>query len=377
MRRLLRWFLMLNKRLYKKAAFVVILALIPICITAFELVARQDSGFLHIVLAATDSTDPISSQVIDELLSEESIIMFTEASGPEQAVKAVKSGRADEAWIFPADMHTVADGSDSDNTVTVVAREQTVFLRLSHEKLTAALYKYRAKAYYLDFARTEVSGLDQLSDDELVRYFDDVSISEELFVFGNPTGDPNSQSTSQTGYLTSPIRGLLAILVVLCGMAAAMYCMQDEQNGTFSWVPQNKRSAVAFACILIAVLNVAAVVFISLLIAGLATNPLREILITLLYSVCCAVFCMVLKQIFAGPRLYGSVIPLFTVIMIALCPVFFDFRSLMALQILFPPTHYVNAVYDDRYLLYMVIYIPMGLAISAIIRKLRFGLSKK
>lgn len=374
MQKLLKWLLMLNKRLYKKTAFVVILALIPIFVLAFSFVAERDSGFLNIILVRTDSSDAVSSQVVNELLSEDSIINFTESSSTDEALDAVKTGRADEVWIFPADTQEKINQfaqTNSDSVITIVAREQTVFLRLSHEKLTAALYKYCAKAYYVDFARTNVPKLDSLTDEELIQYFDETSISEELFVFGSPNISASTENAPKTNYLTSPIRGLLSILVVLCGMAAVLYYMQDENLGTFSRVSLTGRNFVAFGCVIIAVFNVAAVVLVSLFAAGLASSIFKELLNLVLYSVCCTVFCMVLKQFFKNIRLYGSVIPLFTVVMIAVCPVFFDFRGLLCIQLLFPPTYYVNAVYDNKYLLYMVVYSLTGAVIYFLLQKMK------
>ncbi len=374
MRKLLKWFLMLNKRLYKKAAFVVLLVLIPVSVLAYSIVSRQDSGFLHIVLAQTDATDAVSSAVVEELLSEESIVHFSKALSPRAAVEAVKTGQADEAWIFPANMQQKVNEfvtGNGESAVRVVAREQTVFLRLSHEKLTAALYKYNAKAKYIDFARTNSSALDSLTDSELMQYYDNLSIDEELFVFGNHDTAAEPHSGAGESYLTSPIRGLLSIIVLLCGMAAAMYYMQDERSGTFSWVPQANRIYVAFACLVIAVLNVAAVALISLYTAGLASSLLMEIISIILYSASSAVFCLILKQIFGSIRLYGSVIPLLTVVMIAVCPVFFDFRVLIGVQLLFPPTYYVNAAYDSRYLLYMAVYSVVGAALCLVIDRLK------
>ncbi len=374
MRQLAKWFLMLNKRLYKKATFVILLALIPVSVLVFSVVAQQDSGFLHIVLACTDATDPVSTAVVQELLAEDSLIRFTEAATPDEAVEAVKLGKADEAWLFPADMEGAIRqfaADDAKGFVTIVAREQTVLLRVSHEKLTAALYKYCAQAYYLDFTRTNVPALDTMSERELIRYFDEASISEELFVFGDAEASADTENAVDENYLTSPLRGLLGVLVVLCGMAATMYYRQDEHTGLFSWVPESRKGYVAFCCLMIAVLNVALAAWLSLFVAGLAGSLLQEWLILLLYTICCSVFCLVLGQLIHSIKLYGALIPLVTVIMIAVCPVFFDIRDFLGVQLLFPPTYYVNALYDSRFVLYMVAYAVAGLLLCWLLGWLR------
>lgn len=379
MKRLFRWFFMLNKKLYKKASFVIMLMLIPVLITAFNFVAKEDSGFLHIVLAQIDTSDELSSQVIEELLNEESIIRFSYAESEKEAINCVRNGDADEAWIFNSNLKQCVNefcASDFDKNktaVNVVAKEQNVFLRVANEKLSATMYKHYAKSYYINFARTNVSSLDSLSDDELSAYFDNITLNEDLFVFASVDSDSAHNSTMDTNYLTSPIRGLLSILVVICGIAAAIYYMQDEKSGTFSWVKESNRIYVAFACIMIATLNITSVVFISLLCTGLTVSVLKELISFILYALCVAVFCLLIKQIFSSIRMLASIIPPLTVIMIALCPVFFDLRKLTALQLIFPPTYYVNVMYNNMYLLYMVIYTIVCFALCQLLQKLRLS----
>ncbi len=365
MRRFLKWFLMLNKRLYKKATFLVILALIPICIFSFSMVAEQESGMVHIVLAQTDKNDALSSQVVDKLMNEESVVNFTKASSPEEAINDVKTGVADEAWIFPENMQEKIDefiSEESKGFISIVAREKTVLLNLSHEKLSSVLYEHCAKAYYINYARTNLQELNSLGEEELIEYFDNAGISEELFVFGNSSGSKLDDG-QQSNYLITPIRGLLGVLIVISGMAAAMYYMQDDISGTFSWISQKGKKYIAFCSLLIAVLNVAGIALISLFVSGTATDVWTELLSVVLYSVCCTVFCLLLKQIFGSIKLYGAIIPLLIVIMIAVCPIFFDFRSFLGVQLIFPPTYYVNAVYDSKYLLYMVVYSAFGMVL--------------
>ena len=166
----------------------------------------------------------------------------------------------------------------------------------------------------------------------------------------------------KTTYILGAV--VLAILAVLCGMAATMYYMQDEAAGTFSYVKQSLKGLTALGCVVTAVINVCAVLLLSLLLSSLMGNALKEIVALLLYTLCCSAFCLFLKQIFSSLRTYSAIIPLLTVVLIGICPVFFDFRSLTFLQLLFPPTYYVNSLYNSYYLIYMVIYTVICLALS-------------
>lgn len=365
-----KWFFMLSKRLYKKPSFVALLVLVPLCVFAFSFAANKDSGFVHIVLAQQNSSDIISAEIIEELLEANSMVHFTAADTPDEAIENVKNGVADEAWIFPEDTENEIEGfvtGCSDYVVSVVTKEQSVALRLSRDKLVGELYKYCAKAFYIDYIRTNISELDAMSDQELITYFEEVSVDETLFAYGNPTG--TSENADKANYLTSPIRGLLAVLIVICGMAATLYYMQDEETGTFARVKHRRKWLVGFGCVLTAILNVSAVVLLSLCLAGLAGNVFSEILSLLLYAICCAAFCLCLGQILTSIRTYTAIIPLLAVVLIGVCPIFFDFKGISEMQMIFPSTYYVKAVYDRGYLVYMLGYAVVLCVLIFIIRE--------
>ena len=377
MKQTAKWFYMLSKRLYKKPSFLALLLLIPLCVALFAGAAHEESGFVHIVLAREQDNDPIATGVMENLLLETGMLRFTRADSPEAARELVKTGRADEAWIFPADTQAQIQSFLSGRQkyiVQVVTREQTMTAQLAREKLSAALYESCAKAYYLDYIRGELSQLDGISDGELIAYFENVQVDEDLFVYGNPA---DTQAAQPTNYLTSPIRGLLAVLMLLCGMAATLYYMQDEAAGTFAWVRQSRKGLAAFGCVVTAAVNVSVTVLLSLVLSGLSGNLLREIGALLLFGLCCGAFCLLLKELFPGIRAYAAIVPLVTVVLLGICPVFYDFRKLPLLQRLFPPTYYINAVFDSKYLLYMLAYIPICLGLYRLLQLLKRKFPKR
>jgi ABC-2 type transport system permease protein len=358
------------KRLYKKASFIAILALVPIAVIALSVAAEQDSGFVHITLASYDSDDKIAQRVIDEFMSESSIVRFSRSNTPAEAIRAVSMGEADEAWIFDEDAEKKLGSysaltSSGDSFVTVVGREENVFLSLTREKLTGTLYKYCAEVHYIDFARHGTDGrLDSLTDSELLEYFENVNITEQMFTFGNSSDVTGGESSSAEGYMTAPVRGLLGVLCVVCGLAAAMYYVDDQKRGAFAKIPESRRMLIAPAAIAVAVINVAAVSFVSMKLSGVSASLLYELASAFLYTACVSGFCLLVLTLLRTNELIGSAILPLSVVMIAVCPVFFDFRAFIAVQLMFPPTYYVNAVYDPAYLAYMLVYFGVCIALS-------------
>lgn len=370
------WFLLLNKRLYKKATFVVILAVIPLMILALNIVAQQDSGFITIALAQDDPSDEVSAAIVSDLTGDQRVIRFVECETAEAAEAMVTGRRADAAWVFPGDMQErietfLATRRNKQPIVTVFLREETVPLRLSHEKLAGALYKHCAPTLYHSYVRDKTPELDDVSDEKLMSYYFGFEQKNELFRFAYPNAGERVDSANEGGYLVTPLRGLLSIFVLLGGLAAAMFYMQDERRGVFSWVRQSRLTAVSAGCQCIAVLNLSVVMLVSLVAIGMTVSLSRELVLLVLYILCCTAFCSLLAQVCRRVNVLGMVTPPLIICMVVVCPVFFNLGALRKLQFLFPPTYYLNAVHSDRYIVYGMVYFVICAALSILLSRVR------
>lgn len=371
MKMILKWFLLLNKRLYKKTTFVVILALIPIVVLGLSIIAKNDSGFVTVALSQLDDKDPISNEIIKDLTSSSELIRFVHIDDPKKAFEGVKTGQYDSAWIFLDDLgekiQKFSTDPDIENAmVNVVEREQNVLLRTSHEKLSCVLYKYISKDLYKGYIRTNVSQLDNLSDEQLAKYYDSYFCEGKLFEFSYPSDE--SVAVQDINYLVAPVRGVLSVLVVLCAMAGAMFFVEDKKSGTFAWVPQSKEKYIEFLCQVIAALNVSIAIAIALKLAGLFVGFKREATVLALYVIACSLFGMLLRNIFNNTKILGALLPLFVTTMIAVCPVFFEWKELKWLQMMFPPTYYINAINNKQFITYLLMYIVVCIALITAIK---------
>ncbi len=369
-KKLLLWLWMLTKRLYKKPTFLAILVLIPVLVLSYHASAQEDSGIITVALYAEE--DPLSAQILSKLEAESQLMQYTVCNSREYAKLLVQTGKADAAWIFPADLQARIDefvrSPDASHAfVDVIQREENVAMMLSREKLSGTIYIYLARSFYVDYVRKTFPDLAHLSDEKLLAYYDGVDMTDNLFAYDDAT----VAATQQVHYLTAPIRGLLAVLVVLGSMATAMYYIRDMENGTFQWLPQRLSPLPELGCQLVSAWNICIVALITLCLCGLAKNLLLELVILLLYGLCCAVFSMLLRRLLPSISGIGTLIPLLIVAMLVICPVFFDLGKLRLVQLIFPPTYYVNAAYNPLYLLYMLGHILVCGALYLLMGKVR------
>lgn len=373
MKRMRKWLLMMTKRLYKKLTFLLILLLIPVLVLGYGISAQEDSGIMTIALAQ-EGTDPMAQAVITDLATEPSLIRFVPCDTAKEAEDMVSGAKADAAWIFAADTTDklckfVQNPTRKNAFIRVVEQEATIPLKLAREKLSGVVFGRCSSVFYLTYLRENVSELDGLSDEELLKFYDEFTMDMKLFEFAYLEGEGGAEDMAAANYLLTPVRGLLAVIVVLSGLAAAMYFIRDDRVGTFSLVPQRNKAVVEFACQMIAVVNVALMALIALICAGLAEELGRELLLLVLYALAVSLFCMTVRRLCQSLAAVGTMLPLLIVVMLVVCPVFFDFGQLRAVQYLFPPTYYINGAISDRYLLLMGAYSLVLLAVYTLCGK--------
>ncbi len=383
MKRFWLWQYMLNKRLLHKKAFVLLLCLAPLLVWGMSRLAGEDSGIQTVLLSVEDSRDALALQIVEELLQEDSILLY-EVVEPETAREMVAAGKADCAWIFRQDFEeklisTFAEDVEMIAPIYVVTQEDTVALQLARTKLYGAVYPHLAKLLSEYFVQTQLGGSEILAE-ELALYRQANVVEEGLFQvlyegagqnrgiweMGGTAQDDASitDESHQNGggglaelsYLLMPVRGILLVFLLICGLVVTLYYLQDKERGMFAWLPMHKRRGLLYCYLFGACFDVAVVVILSLFISEGRLISLRELVLLVLYVCMTAVFCELMKLLCRTGERLARWIPLISLAMLVLCPIFLDLGSGFVLQYLFPPTYYLRALQSNRALSGMVIY---------------------
>lgn len=368
------WLWLMTKRLYKKPTFLVLLLLIPALVLGYGTVAQQDSGVVRIALATHDRESALAQNAMDKL-ADSKVIFFYRCDTPQQAQKMVNTGQADAAWIFMDDLeYRVAEFIRrplyKNAFVQIIERQNSVPLTLTREMLSGVLFECYSPMFYLQYIRQNCPELSEVSDAELMTYYDNFSLNGKLFSFTMMDGTDAEQLIEEANYLTFPVRGMLALVVMLCGLAGAMYDMKDRRLGTFGWVSARRRPLVRFASIAVCVANVAMAMLIALSLFGVTVHWSRELLLLLLYILCVTAFSLLAGRICGNEKLLGMCMPVMVVVMLAICPVLLDSGRFYRLALLFPPTYYVNGVYNDTALMQMLLHSGICLVLYWLLGKL-------
>ena len=372
-----RRYFILSKRLLKKPAFIVILILVPLLVVAMTAISKkEDTGILTIALAMEDKNDEIASEIVDDFSNTESLMLFKVCKSPKEAQKMVESGEADAAWIFKDNLEErirdFVNLSHKHNAfVTVIQRQKNVALMLSHEKLNSALYPHIAKAVYRQSVGNSSVDISDLSKEELDEFYDTMEVEgEDLFdfVYADNALIPDRQENSN--FIISPIKGLLAIMILLSGIAVSMFYMHDEAKGAFDRLPRGTGFSFSLIYHTAAVAMVGLVAYITLLVTGIALDW-YELPLLILYCICTVGFCMCLRLLLRDMRLFGAIAPVLIVVTAVLCPIFISGIKLPFVQILLPTFHYMMVYTNRAFIIYMSLYSIALFALSLFLHSLK------
>lgn len=362
MKRIFLWFVLLNKRLSRRVSFWLILAAVPLLVLALGLLAQQESGVATVAIYVEDETDPASAAVLERLHAQKGVLRYLFTDSEREAASLVKTSRADIAWILSSDLTQRLDdraAGQSKPVVRVYVREgDSILQMLAREKLFAALYPELTYDIYTHYVNEELKPSPALTDAELDDYFHKIQRGDELIQMSFLDGS----TKDDTSYLVMPVRGLMALLVMMAALASALYYLHDSDAGSFVWVSRRRRRLLPYAYHLIPVLDTAAVVFVTLFIARLNVAWYREIASIALYMLACVTFAELLRQILKSTSQLGVAIPILMLAMLALSPIFFDLSQYRVLQLLFPPYYYLNSAHNPWYLLFLIAYILVTFA---------------
>lgn len=356
-RRSMTRYYLLNKRLFKKYSFLLILGMVPLLAGGIRLLANEESGIARVALCLPDPDDELAKEVADDLMGKDAVLRYTLCDTEEEARRMVISDEADTAWIFPEDLaeslQAAAERKRIRPVVKVVERKDSVALILSREILGAALYPALSYAVYEDYVRSDL-GLNGLSKERLRQAYERTMAEGSLFQMAYLDGRPEEEE--DFNYLQAPLRGMLAVWLVLCGLAASLYFMQDERRGVLSRTPTARRLSAAFGVCAVFLSDAAVVLLLACKLAGVFTVWHREVLSCVLFVCCTLAFCNLIRLVCGTPERLGSCMLVLTAGMLVLCPVFLNLRAFRAVKYLLPPYYYLLSIHSARYLYGMAAY---------------------
>ena len=353
------------KRLLKKTGFLILLCLIPVLFALFSHFAKtEDTGLLRIALASRDS-DGWALSVMESLKDAEGLVSYSVYPTADEAVQSVYDGLSDGAWVFEDELYeklrAVARGEEL-SLVSAYMNEDTVMQKIAREQVYSRLYPEIARIMYGEFSSDELF-LGGVSEDLINGAYEENKLPEDLVTFNFQSFEARVE---EINYLTAPLRGIISVLVLVCGLCGALYYLCDERQGVYGFVSRGGRFVILLLTVSAALTVAAAVMVLSAFLCGSASDLAFECALAVLYVIGCTGACTVLATLVRNVNSFAVLTVAVLCASLVLSPVFIDISSLKELQVLFAPYHYLYAL-DGNETASMAIYAAAAMASALLV----------
>ncbi|HIS46359.1 MAG TPA: hypothetical protein IAB46_02180 [Candidatus Scybalocola faecigallinarum] len=354
---------MLTKRLFRRLSFWLILLMVPALAAGAGLLSGQDGALLRLGIYVPVSGDTMACQVGEALFDSGNAVEYIWFQSPEALRRETAFGKIDGGYIFPENMSGQLEdflSGRADTLVIFVAREDTPWLQAAREQFFGVIFPYISRAVGEDFTLRAARDLrldTAKAQEEFDRLYDENRITENLFqmsVYGN--GRESEDSEAGGSYLTAPLRGFLALFVLLTGLTMGMYLLKDRENGVYQWIARGKMPWLPWMYILTGTLAGGGAAFLGLMASGTGGSWARELFQMLLLVLGVTGFSSVLVRLIRRPAVLGACIPVVILLCAVVCPVFLSIKGLQIIKYMLPPYFYLTGSASVRLTGYLALY---------------------
>lgn len=352
LRRFFVWTGLTAKRLLKKPSFVLILLMLPVVLLVYRAVITEDDGKLHVAVYFEEE-DELSKAFLTEMTENvPEQFLFYRCEESEDLYSDVAAARAECGYVFSANMAEKILTGEWQGMITAVVSEKTVYAAFVNEIVYNKLNRflsfevvkdYLVKSPDLQLTEAEVERLlagefaSMVSKKTLVNYVTTDVMTGEVV--------EDEELAKNVSVLTKPIRGTVAIFVLLTGLAGLVFWYQDDAEGRYRVMARERRPLLSFASILLPTVMAGLAGIVCLAIAGLWTHTATELLSMAVYVWFVAAFCNILRFLIPSVHAVCAIIPILTLISYLCCPILLDVGRL------FPAIRFVRAILLPQYYL--------------------------
>ncbi|SFO21004.1 ABC-2 type transport system permease protein [Pseudobutyrivibrio sp. UC1225] len=350
-------YLLLLKRFFRKKSYILMLLLVPLMVFLLKEVGHGQNSIMSIGVYIPG--EDASSQALRENLEHETGAIQYQFYDSEDDLKSdVANQTLTEGWIVPEDLDAlvqqVASNQYPSERVQVIIREAGLSHLLGKEIICSRIYPSVAKQLLINYMRLSISdgemSAEQISHIE--KSFDSFGLSDSLF----KASYMDSSEMNETPVILMPLRGILAMWLMLCGIATSMYYLEDQENGLFIWWHSKMRFCRDLGYYTVAFIAPSIITVISLIYSGTFTTATKELPALILYVLATIFFSMALRIIGSGKKFLGMLTPALIILSTLLSPVFVDLKSLRQIQKCCPAFHYLSSIHDTYYMVSLLIY---------------------
>lgn len=338
--------LLLTAKDYVKRPFiwciVLFMPILAILISSNKDAINSHSITVGYCISKTDNE--ANKELVDGFDNYEGLYKFKAYDSKETLIKDVKLSKIECGYVIPEDLFERLLSGDAAGSVMCYKSPSTTFDSILNETVFSIVFPTISKINLKNYLVFSSNIKDYYADGSLNT--DDIDPIFQDYLIENATstlsfkGQPDSFELSTQTLLLSPLKGLMAILILLAAFSGALNYYKEAENPVF------KLKKVRFVYILIPTFYALISAFISQFITVRTESVLASLVRLLLYSLACVLFVFIITFIIKSPVLFASFIPIFLLGCLIFTPIFIDVASFMSalrpISYLFLPYYYLT-----------------------------------
>ncbi len=363
------WFFLSCKRYLRKVSFLLILLVLPAATFFVRGLEEKEGQEVRIAVcvetADSDGTDGKTALLEEELLEaltkqegdEEDadgsgLFRFYECGSEEEVKAQVASRQAECGYVFSGNLRGKLDEGDYKRCIRVYSAPSTVLADLSTEVVFAALMKLYDREIFLDYVMEAqvlrdsggesgwggeafdggmepggAEGLETLAGELYDKWLASGSTFRFAYRYQNRGGQGLDSEGGTEAAGVFPVRGIVAVYLLLVGMYSAVMLGYDEEKGLFLPLSSGRRLVCRMAVLAAPVFLAALSALGALRTGGCFGDLAREFGVMGVYVLAVCGFSYGLKIICRKPQAVCCLIPLVLVGSLVFSPVFVDIRQ--------------------------------------------------
>lgn len=347
----------LTKRQLKKRALWIVFLLFLVGGMLLPEMAQEENNEIKVGLCIEERENyskEEETELIEKLQTNEthhSLFSFVFYEAEEMFRKEILSGKLECGYVIPTDLWEKLTRGKTRNLVTLYTTSTTTLDSVCNEVVYAALYEEYALDILIDYLieskelpYQDREALKKVTEPVYRKYLTDGStFGFQITEQGNTEGEP--VIPKETNILLYPMRGFLAVFMLVCGFCGAMMHYEDQEKRIFIRHNARERGLLRFISISIPVFLSYPMVLGSLYASGVFTNWYKEAGSLLFYAVLVILFCGILTYWLKNKVVFCSWIPLLLIGCILFTPVLLDISSFI------PQTQFIEKLFVPYYYL--------------------------
>ena len=346
------WILLMTKRLMKKPSFIIILVLLPVILVMYRFIITEDDATIRACIYVPEGSEEFTTKLADDLVTADFQAKFYLVDSEDDLYSDVIAGRAEVGYILPKDIRERFLTKNWDGAVTMVVSDSSQMAPFVNEFVTVVIYTDMMEEYITDYLVNrsgltfEDGDIRPLIRESLRKHAGSGSQFDISYRDYYKNEEVSREEVMSENYLMKPIRGTVALFVLLAGLAGLVFWFQDNAEGRFKVMSHEKRPVINYGSLLLPTALSAIVGMICIIIAGLCGNIFYELLTMLLYVIFVTGVCEIIRVIVPNVNAVCAAIPILAIASYLCCPILIDLKKVLPvvsyLRKILPPDYYLE-----------------------------------